>query len=300
MAIKKVNVALAIINEHGAMFHELIALVIDCLLQGGIDVTQTTNHFLPDRLNVIIGSTIFLPPESLAKIRDLPKGYIVFQMEALNSERGHASNYPGYIDFLRGAEQIWDYSLQNVRYLAQRGLTNARYVPIGYSPRLDRITDAGAHDIDILFYGSTSPRRSQIMEKLTSRGFRTASLFGKYGPDRDAYIARARLVLNIHCFETTHLEQVRLSYLLNNKRFVVSETSDNNPYGNGVVFCDYQDIVDRCAHYLRPGMEEERTRIAEIGYEGLQRIPMTNSIINAFAKLKPYRRRAKRRSLAPD
>ena len=165
---------------------------------------------------------------------------------------------------------------------------------------LDRITDAGAHDIDILFYGSTSPRRSQIMEKLTSRGFRTASLFGKYGPDRDAYIARARLVLNIHCFETTHLEQVRLSYLLNNKRFVVSETSDNNPYGNGVVFCDYQDIVDRCAHYLRPGMEEERTRIAEIGYEGLQRIPMTNSIINAFAKLKPYRRRAKRRSLAPD
>ena len=214
-------------------------------------------------------------------------GYIVFQLEVLNSEQGHASNYPAYIELLRGAEQIWDYSPQNVQYLAQLGLTKVRYIPLGYSRRLDRISDVGKHDIDVLFYGSASPRRSQIMEALSNRGFRTKSLFGKYGPERDAYIARAKLVLNIHCFETTQLEQVRLSYLLNNKRFVVSETSDSNPYGDGVVFCDYQDIVARCAYYLGPGMDAERRRIAELGYQSLQKIPMAVSVVNALLELAP-------------
>jgi hypothetical protein len=287
MAIKNLNIVHTVMNEHGNMFNELIELVIGCLLSTGIDVTHTTNHLFSDRLNVIIGSAIFLPSETLAMIRNLPNGYIIFQLEVLNSEQGHASDYPAYIDLLRGAEQIWDYSLQNVEYLNQIGLTNVRYIPLGYSPRLDRIKDVGTLDIDVLFYGSISPRRSQIIEALSSRGFRTKSLFSMYGSDRDAHIARAKLVLNIHCFETTQLEQVRLSYLLNNKRFVVSETSDSNPYGNGVVFCDYHDIVARCAYYLEPGMEAERMRIAELGYQYLQQIPMANSIANALAELTP-------------
>jgi len=36
--------------------------------------------------------------------------------------------------------------------------------------------------------------------------------------------------LNIHQSETLQLEQLRVAYLLNNKRFVVSETSADNLY----------------------------------------------------------------------
>jgi hypothetical protein len=287
MPIKNVNISHRVINAHGAIFHELIDLIIDCLKGGGIQVAHTTNRVIPDLLNVIIGSTIFLPSETLTKIRNLSPSYIVFQLEALNNERGHASKYPAYIDLLRGAKQIWDYSLQNVRYLAQLGLTNVRYIPIGYSRCLERINDVAEHDIDILFYGSTSTRRNKIMEELNFRGFKAVFLFGEYGPVRDAHIARAKLVLNMHCLETTHLEQVRLSYLLNNKRFIVSETSDENPYGDGVVFCDYQDIVTCCTQYLKREMELERIRVAKLGYDRLQQIPMASSIINALAELAP-------------
>ena len=285
MPIKSVNITRIVINEHAAMFEEVVELVADCLLRMEIEVTYTTNHLISDRLNIIIGSTMFLPPDYLTAIRTLPSGYIILQLEVLNSEQGYASNCPGYIDLLRDAKQIWDYSLQNIQYLNHLGLNNVPYIPLGYSPRLDRIIDAGAHDIDVLFYGSTSPRRSKVMEALNLYGFRTLSLLGKYGPDRDAYIARAKLVLNVHYFETTQLEQVRLSYLLNNKRFVVSETSDSNPYGDGVVFCDYSDIVERCAYYLGLGMDAERLRIAELGYQCLRKIPMARSISKALAEL---------------
>lgn len=283
--IKTVNIVHAVINEHGSMFDELIELVVDCLTGAGIQANRTTNHVVPDQLNIIIGSTVFFPPDSLARIQQLPKGYIVFQLEALDSEHGHASASPAYIELLRGAEQTWDYSPQNAQYLAALGLANVRYIPLGYSHRLDRIKDADEQDIDILFYGSASPRRSQIIAELSAGGARVVSLFGKYGPDRDAYIARAKLALNIHCFETAHLEQVRLSYLLNNKRFVVSETPDSDPYGDGVVFCRYHDLVATCAHYLKPKMASERMRIAELGYKNLQQIPMAHSIVEALAEL---------------
>ena len=42
------------------------------------------------------------------------------------------------------------------------------------------------------------------------------TLFGDYGEVRDRWIARSRVVLNIHFYDIKVAEQVRLSYLLNN------------------------------------------------------------------------------------
>ena len=285
MPIKNVNISHAVINEHGPIFNELIELIIECLRSGGVQTSYTTNQLVPDRLNVIVGPTIFLSPEVLTKIRSLAHSYIVFQLEALNSEHGFFLNNPSYLEFLRGGKQVWDYSQQNTRYLAQHGVSNARYIPIGYSPRLERIINPSEHDIDVLFYGSFSPRRNSILEELRHRGFKVVALFGKYGMIRDTHIARTKINLNVHQFQTTHTEQLRLAYLLNNKRFVISETSDDNPYGDGVVFCDYNDIVARCTYYLRPGMEKTRMKIAKLGYERLKHIPMARSIIKALAEL---------------
>jgi hypothetical protein len=246
MPIEQVNIALAVKDEHGPIFYELIELMIECLRSGGIQASCTTKTVMGDRLNVFLGATIFLPPEILTNLHKLPYGYVAFQLEALDSAHGYSTNRPHYFEFLKGAKQVWDYSQQNTRYLAGLGFNNVRYIPVGYSPRLSRIADAGQLDIDVLFYVSMSPRRRQVLEELRLRGFRTEVLFGKYGSSRDAYIARAKIQLNIYQFDTPQLEQLRLAYLLNNKRFVISETSKDNPYGDGVVFCDYKDIVARC------------------------------------------------------
>jgi hypothetical protein len=210
----------------------------------------------------------------------------VFQLEPLDTDHAiNQSNRPAYFEFLRDAKQVWDYSPSNVDFLVRLGLDNVRYIPVGYSPCLERIMNSGSRDIDILFYGSKTLRRAHILDALRERGFETVNLFDKYGETRDSYIARAKIQLNMHQFQTNHLEQLRISYLLNNRCFVVSETSDVNPYGDGMVFCDYDQLVERCAYYLKPKMEVERRRIAQLGYENLKLMPMASSIMKALSEI---------------
>jgi hypothetical protein len=59
-----------------------------------------------------------------------------------------------------------------------------------------------------------------------------------YGQARDALVARARIQLNVHYYEAKVFEVVRVSYLLANGRFVVSETGadaeEEASFGPGV------------------------------------------------------------------
>jgi hypothetical protein len=66
---------------------------------------------------------------------------------------------------------------------------------------------------------------------------------------------------------------------------VVSERSDFDPYGGGVVFCDYDRIVECCDAFLAPGMESDRCRIAELGYKNLKALDTAGAIQRALANL---------------
>jgi hypothetical protein len=128
------------------------------------------------------------------------------------------------------------------------------------------------------FYGAPNTRRDRVIEALRHRGVQVVNAFPAYGSARDEVIARSRIVLNVHQFAISPLEQLRISYLLNNRCFVVSEVADCNPYGGGVVYCSYDELPDRCVEYLAPGQEAERDRIARMGYERLQAIPMRDHL----------------------
>jgi hypothetical protein len=125
-----------------------------------------------------------------------------------------------------------------------------------------------------------------VLEGLQARGIRLAVLFGAYGRTRDLAIGRSKIILNLHQFDTAQLEQVRLSYLLNNRCFVVSEKAEGNPYGEGVVFRDYDGLIETCEHYLRPDMEAERARIAEAGYASLKAISTLTCLRAALERFK--------------
>jgi hypothetical protein len=60
------------------------------------------------------------------------------------------------------------------------------------------------------------------------------------------------------------LKAVRLSFLLANRYFVVSETGEYNSYGDGVVFNEYDDLADASIDWLSPGAERRRA-VAERG-----------------------------------
>ena len=98
------------------------------------------------------------------------------------------------------SHRVWDYSAENVRRAAELGLGTLCHVPLGYVPELARIMPA-SEDIDVLFYGSTNPRRQAVLEALAAAGLRVEVLFGVYGEERDRAIARAKIVLNMHFYD---------------------------------------------------------------------------------------------------
>jgi hypothetical protein len=58
-----------------------------------------------------------------------PTYYIVYQLEPSTS---HYLNNSYYLDFLRGALYIWDYSLKNVTLLTNQGISTT-YIPPGHT-----------------------------------------------------------------------------------------------------------------------------------------------------------------------
>jgi hypothetical protein len=276
-----INIVHLVVNEHGPIFADVLDLLEDVLGQIGVPVRRSVNRLERRWLNLLVGHTMFVPEEELRRIRGSRCSYVVFQVEALDDAHGFAPRFPGYFDLLRGAIQIWDYSHTNADKLAAKGFTSVRYLPLGYSTRLERIEPAVHRPVDVVFVGSRTPRRSHIFEGLRAAGLQVNVLFGAYGSERDRAFATAKIVLNLHQFETSQLEQVRISYLLNNRSFIISERADCDPYGGGVIFSDYEQIVNCCQTYLQHS-QLERDRIAELGYQHLRNAPMSETMKNLW------------------
>lgn len=152
-----------------------------------------------------------------------------------------------------GSHCVWDYSEENVRRLAKRGIT-ARYVPVGYVPELTRIPRA-AEDIDVLFTGSLNDRRIKILNDLKAAGLNVVHLFGVYGAERDAYIARAKICLNLHFYVPGVFEIVRCSYYFANEKCVVSQRDGDTWIEQDMVDATasvpYDSIVETCVDLLQ-------------------------------------------------
>lgn len=278
MQFRGVNICHIETNNHGRIFAEFIELLKQTLAEIGIDTLTSKNQLSGDRLNILVGHTAFLPDDFYQALSSSGVKYIVFQMEALDESEGFAPKKQSYVEFLKTGIQIWDYSPTNRPFLERRDCSSIHHIPIGFSNSLKRINHAAKKDIDVLFYGAQNQRRAKILESLGSKGIRVANLFGGYENERDQAIARAKITINIHQFETSHLEEIRIAYLLNNQCFVISEKSDRDPFGGGVVFANYNDLAERCVQYLQPGMEEERESIAAAGFENLKSVPMRERI----------------------
>ena len=237
---------------HSLCFQELALLLKSSLNSVGIECDISTNQLAKDRINVLLGYHLLKFDEQLLRCR-----YIPYQLEQLDTKEGWYSK--NIKRLLENAFEVWDYSKENIRFL--KGLhIEARHLPIGYHESLELIRHAPAKDIDILFYGSVGDRRKAILDKLTDIA-NVKVLFGVYGKQRDEVISRSRMVLNIHHYTTKIFEAPRISYLLNNRCFVVSETSPVNPYGAvGLCMVPYDRIMETCEFYLAHDEEIERVR----------------------------------------
>jgi hypothetical protein len=289
------NLAVAVYDDGsgiGKIFQEVAETVLYGLKNIGHDVLLTHHLHTEGRQTILFNSNSFasfyaqkvfpapLPYSIGSKVRpSLSKDTILYNLEPCESF---------WLDTLlplakEGKHEIWDYSKSNVTWWKQQSI-NAKYVPIGYVPELTRIKHA-PKDIDVLFYGGAGQpgvkkynplkpeRRMHVLWECEKAGLSIKHLNGAFGEERDANIARSKIVLNVHRslhHGFTKLETVRVSYLLANGACVVSEESTGvDGLGDAVVFAAYEKLADTCVRICKDESWEERGRA---GFEVFSRM----------------------------
>ncbi len=200
----------------------------------------------------------------------------------------------------------WDYSRRNIEVLGTAGITDVTHVPLGYAPVLERIVH-GEKDIDVVFYGSVNPRRVEIIRAMERMGLNVAwtSKGAWTREERDGYIARAKVVLNMGFFEQVHiLEEVRLAYLLCNRVAVVSEIRPDTYAEDDLIQCvagaALADLPDLCASMC--ASTGRRLDLAERGYETFRKREWLGALgraVDDFAERNPERSRTTKRDVDP-
>jgi hypothetical protein len=182
---------------------------------------------------------------------------------------------------------IWDYSPANMAYWHEHGI-EADYVPVGYVPQLTRIVPAIHPDIDVLWYGALNGRRARVLQELQQMpGLKTVILL-TYGKERDEHIARSKVVLNMHYYDSPQLfEIVRVSYLLANHKCVVSEKSEDFPLYliDGLRNAKYDGLADACRDLVED--IERRLQYQEQGFQKFSRMRETDILRTTISHLAP-------------
>ena len=260
-------------DVHAQVFHEIEASVFFSLQKLGYDVTNSTNDFVPDRKNIVFG--MHHCPVDVVR-HDIPKDTIIYSLEQMREQPECMRWCRKY----RGLE-VWDYSMRNVEVLQKAGVENIKHCKIGYVPEISYFerNKSQERDIDILAYLSPSPRREHIMKQFANNpNINFVHIQCTYGDDRDEYIKRAKLVINLHNHDNQIFEMVRVSHLIQNKVPVLCERNpdtDFPDYMEGTVFTStYNRFVDTAYKLLKK--PEELDAQAEKGLEIFKQSPMEN------------------------
>ena len=251
---------------HSGALSELVETLIYGLYELNVDHQFTFNDLAPQRTNILVGAHL-LDEQSML---NMPPESIIYNSEQIDNT-SRWINGP-YVDLLRRCT-VWDYSEENIDRLKALGVDGITHVPVGYVPQLTRIPSVTQQDIDVLFYGAINERRKKILEELISRGLRIEFLSGVYREERDHYIARAKIVLNMHYYDASVFEIVRVSYLLANEKAVVAEigekTTLESDIHNAVRGTPYDGLVDACVELVADA--NARANLARRGFETFSR-----------------------------
>jgi hypothetical protein len=252
---------------HSMAFWELAELLLYSLKDLNHQAIIQFNKINTDCKNILIGFHLL----DIKYVSQIPKDSVLINAEQFLGGTPWNENI---LQWIRSFE-VWDYSTQNIDYFKEMGLKNIKYLQLGYQKELLRIHKSPNQDIDVLFYGSINDRRSRVLETLKSSGLNVHTSFGVYGKDRDDLIARSKLVLNLHYYDSEIFEVVRVFYLLANSIPVVGEinpsTVISDLYKNAVYGASYQDLANACIQLVND--EVARDLQAKKGFELIKQYP---------------------------
>jgi SAM-dependent methyltransferase len=226
---------------HADCFAELAETLYRACVALGHDSSWDFDIFIQDATNIVLGW--HQSPDDC-----FPPGSVIFNLEQL----GNANlAYTDRLIALQHCFTLWDYSQKNIDALKAAGLTvPVELIRIGHMPQMTRIPKLENQGIDVLFYGSINERRAKVLNELKGLGLSVVNVFGVYGAGRDALIARSKVVLCMHYYDTNIFEIVRVSYLLSNAKAVVAEVGPDceieGDILNAVKGVPYSGLVEAC------------------------------------------------------
>jgi hypothetical protein len=156
-----------------------------------------------------------------------PRGLVV-----MNSEHHDHHFTLGYRETLEDAALVVNmgsFSIPHECALAQSGPDAIVECPPGILS-IDRVVEhsplwVAERRFDVLHYGSVTPRRARIFEALAQAGITVTCLYGVLGEERDWYIDRAKVVLDLKQEGDEPDDQTRAWWALSRGACVLSENA---------------------------------------------------------------------------
>jgi len=251
---------------HSMAFWEVAETLHFALENMGIDSIITDRVDVPGRFHIVLGANLI---DKISK-EQIRSDSIIYNFEQMDPDSPWLDEV--YLNLLR-KHKVWDYSARNIALLKEKGVANIDHLPLGYVRQLERIKPA-VQDIDVLFYGSINPRRKAVIDALKAENLNVVHVFGTYRVERDALIARSKIVLNLHFYESKIFEIARVSYLLTNGVCVVSESGLDpieDDFKQSLVFAPYCDLTAACVALVND--TTRRRTIARQGQQFMRSLP---------------------------
>lgn len=268
--------------QHVDCFVPLVSSLANAFESVGYKVNVLYNVYTSEHTSVVVGAHLLENPLELV---DLKKA-IIYNFEQISPESHWITK-----NYFKALSTIpyWDYSSVNIKNaLAVNNRIQAHHVPFAYAAPLDYTYAARdcfrvvPKDIDVLFFGSMNERRAKIIDQLRDMGLKVQSVFGVYGSELSVLIHRAKVVLNMHYYESSIFEAVRVIPLLATRVAVVSEKSvDDEDYKYlgapfGIQITDYANLADCCRLLVQN--DEARSVLAAQGNVNVKFKTMLQSV----------------------
>lgn len=225
-----------------SVFQEMAELIAFSIEDNGYQVKISENFLDTSALNIMIGCHL----ADISLIPQIPKNTIIFNTEQIG--QGPQIWNERVIKFVDKFES-WDYSLENIIKLKSLGIKQPKLFQFGYHPKLERLSNS-QKEIDVLFYGSITPSRLNVLNAIEASGLKLKKIFGLFGAERDYYIERSKIILNLHQHDSKIFEIVRVHYLMNNSKVVVTQCDHDSKidanYQDGVILSSHENIPNAC------------------------------------------------------
>lgn len=208
---------------------------------------------LPNTIYIIFGiidTELVLPPGKVITVQLEQWGTYWFTEE--------------YLERLRSVHSVWEFSKSVVSHLQKRAI-DAFYVPLGrISNERLVLPESVPEDIDILFYGCINSRRQLLINALQAVGINVRAESSVFGTQKHDLIQRSKLILNIHYYEHSATEQLRIIPCLKQGKLVISETSKIDQLPIAEFATGSEELVQRCQFWLSQTAQQRRDRALEL------------------------------------